>query len=261
MQKIVLPIVGLLTFGLTLAILFLFGPGGVSGAAQPFLDALAKRDFVAAANMRSTRFRDAVSQDAFERFLGESRIGMYASGSWSGWKIENGVGTVDGEFRTATGETRPLRLSMIKEDGEWRIDAIQPLRPDTDRDTPAAVLPTPIEAVILIRDATAQFARGVNAGDFTELRDAAAPELKAQYSVAELDAQFKAFVDNRINLLPLEEVAPNLSAEPAVDPDGVLRVVGYYPVAGGRVEFDYKFVYRYVGWRLISINVNVVPDN
>lgn len=260
MQKIVLPIVGLLTFGLTLAILFLFGPGGVSGAAQPFLDALAKRDFVAAANLRTTRFRDAVSQDAFERFLAESKIGMYAGGSWSGWKIENGVGTVDGEFRTATGEIRPLRLNMFKEDGQWRIDAIQVLRADVDRDSPAAVLPTPIEAVALIRDATGLFARGVSAGDFTELRNASSPELKAQFSVAELDAQFQAFVDNRINLLPLDEVAPNLSAEPAVDPDGVLRVVGYYPVAGGRVEFDYKFVYRYVGWRLISINVNVVPD-
>jgi hypothetical protein len=260
MQKIVLPIVGLVTFGLTLAILFLFGPGGVSGAAQPFLDALAKRDFVAAANTRSARFRDAVSQDAFERFLAESKIGMYTSGSWSGWKIENGVGTVDGEFRTATGETRPLRLSLLEEEGVWRIDSIQPLRADADRDTPEAVLPTPIEAVTLIRDATGLFARGVVAGDFTELRDASAPELKAQFSVADLDTQFKAFVDNRINLLPLEEVAPNLSAEPAVDSDAIVRLVGYYPVAGGRVEFDYKFVYRYIGWRLISINVNVVPD-
>jgi len=260
MQKIVLPIVAVLTFGLTLALLFLFGPGGVSGAAQPFLDALAKRDFVAAAGMRTTRFRDAVAQEAFERFLSESKIGMYASGSWSGWKIENGVGTVDGEFTTATGETRPLRLSMVKEDGVWRIDAIQPLRSDADRDTPAAVLPTPIEAVVLVGDITGLFARGVDAGDFTELRDAAAPELKAQFSVSDLDTQFKAFVDNRINLLSLDEVAPNLSAEPAVDSDRVLRVVGYYPAPGGRVEFDYKFVYRYVGWRLISINVNVVPD-
>ena len=31
-------------------------------------------------------------------------------------------------------------------------------------------------------------------------------------------------------------------------------------VYGGKVDFDYKFVYRYTGWRLISLQVNVVPD-
>lgn len=257
MPRIVLPLVGVLVFGLTLAGLLLFGPGGVSGGAQPFLEALAQRDFVAAAAQRSQRFQQAVPQDEFERFLSESKLGLFASGSWSGWTIENGVGTVDGEINTATGERLPLRLSMIREGGQWRIDAIQPLGPAAGD---AAVLPTPIAAVGLIRDATGLFARGVMDADFSELHAAAAPELQAQFSAADLAAQFKPFVDNRIDLRPLEQVSPNLSAQPSVDADGVLRLVGYYPAEGAKVDFDYRYVYRYTGWRLISIQVDVAPD-
>ena len=260
MQKIVLPLVGLGVFGITLALLLLFGPGGVSGAADPFLQALERRDFVAAAAQRTRRFQDAVPQQDFERFLSESRIGLFAGGAWSGWRIEDGVGTVEGTVTTATGETIPLRLSMRKEEGQWRIDAIQPLRADAGLDEAARALPTPVQSVGLIRDATMVFARGVVAGDFAGLREAAAPEFKSQFTVADLDAQFKPFVDAGIDLRPLEEVPPNLSAEPSVDADGVLRLVGYYPADGGKVDFDYKYVYRYTGWRLISLQVNVVPD-
>jgi hypothetical protein len=259
MHKIVLPIVGVVTFGITLALLFLFGPGGVSGGSEPFLDALARRDFVAASALRTQRFRDAVPQSQFERFLSTSKVGQYTSGDWSGWKIENGVGSVDGQFKTSSGETLPLRLVMLKEDGQWRIDAIQPLRAGASSDE-AAVLPSAEDAVALIHASTDIFASGVNAGDFTALRDAAAPELKAQFSVADLDTQFKAFVDNRIDLTPLQSVAPNLSSEPSLDDDGVLRLVGYFPAEGGKVDFDYKYVFRFIGWRLISIQVNVVPD-
>jgi hypothetical protein len=257
MHKIVVPLVGVLVFALTLGGLFLFGPGGVSGAAAPFLDALARRDYVAAAAQRTQRFKDSVPQEAFERFLAQSKVGLFANGSWSSWTIDNGVGTVDGEISTATGERLPLRLSMIKEGGDWRIDAIQPLNPAGGD---AALLPTPVDAVTLIRDSTAAFARGVMGGDFSELHDGAAPELKTQFSAADLGAQFKPFVENRIDLRPLEEVAPNLTAQPAVDADGVLRLVGYYPAEGGKVDFDYKYVFRFTGWRLISIQVNVVPD-
>lgn len=258
MQKIVLPLVGLGAFGITLLVLLLFGPGGVSGAADPLLDALARRDFVAAAAQRSRAFQEAVPQEDFERFLSESGVGRYASGRWSGWQIEDGVGTVEGSITTATGESLPLRLRFLKEDGQWRIDAIQPLR-EAEGEA-ARVLPTPVQSVGLVRDATVLFARGVAAGDFAVLRDAAAPEFQAQFTAADLGAQFRPFVDAGIDLRPLEGVPPNLSAEPSVDGAGVLRLVGYYPADGGKVDFDYKYVYRFTGWRLISLQVNVVPD-
>lgn len=260
MQKIVLALVGVGVFAITLAVLLLFGPGGVSGAADPFLQALERRDFVAAAAQRTQRFQEAVPQDDFERFLSESKVGMYASGSWSGWQIEDGVGRVDGSITTATGEVLPLRLSFAKEEGAWKIDAIQPLRDGVGLEESALVQPTPVQAVALVRDATAVFAEGVVARDFSALRDAAAPEFRAQFSVADLDAQFKPFVDAGIDLRPLAGTPPNLSAEPSVDEAGVLRLVGYYPADGGKVDFDYKYVYRYTGWRLVSLQVNVVPD-
>lgn len=260
MQKIVLPLVGLFAFAITLGMLLLFGKGGVSEGVEPFLKAVAARDFVGASNLRSQRFRDAVTQQEFERFLSESKVGLYASGSWTSWRIENGVGTVEGEITTATGDTRPLRIRMLREGGQWRIDAIQPLRPGVDRDSPEAGLPTPIEAVTLVRDSTSDFARGVLGADFAPLHRRAAPELQSQYTAAQLTSQFQAFIDNRIDLTPLESVPPNLSAEPSIDADGILRLVGYYPAEGGKVDFDYRYVYRYTGWRLISIQVNMVPD-
>jgi hypothetical protein len=257
MQKIVLPLVGLAAFGITLALLLLFGPGGVGGAADPLLQALERRDFVAAAAQRTRRFQEAVPQQDFERFLSESRVGLFASGRWSGWQIENGVGTVEGEVTTATGEKIPLRLSMLKEDGQWRIDAIQPLRAGAGLDEAARVQPTPIEAVTLVRDITMQFAHGVATRDFTKMHIATAPEFKETASVSDLSSQFQGFVDTGVDLRVLEDVPPNLSAEPAVDDAGVLRIVGYYSVDGLKLDFDYKFVYRFTGWRLIGLQMGL----
>jgi hypothetical protein len=255
MHKIVLALVGVGVFAITLVVLLLFGPGGVSGAADPFLQALERRDFVAAAAQRTQRFQEAVPHDAFERFLKDSKVGMYAGGSWSGWQIQDGVGTVDGSITTATGEVLPLRLSFLKEDGGWKVDAIQPLREGAD--DAARTTPTPIQAVALVRDATLLFAQGVAARDFTALREASAPEFQATATVADLDAQFQGFVDAGIDLRALEGVPPNLSADPGVDGNGVLRLVGYYAADGLKLDFDYKFVYRYTGWRLIGMQMNL----
>lgn len=257
MQKIVLGVVGVGVFAITLAVLLLFGPGGVSGAADPFLQALERRDFVAAAAQRTKRFQETVPQDAFERFLRESKVGMYASGSWSGWQIQDGVGTVDGSITTATGEVLPVRLSFLKEDGQWRIDAIQRLRDGAALDEAARLQPTPIEAVTIVRDATAQFADGVARRDFTRLHEGAAPEFRSTATVADLNQQFKAFLDAGVDLRILENAPPNLTAEPAVGDDGVLRIVGYYDASGIKLEFDYKFVYRHTAWRLIGLQYSM----
>lgn len=260
MHKIVVPLVGLLVFGLTLAGLMLFGPGGVSGAAEPFFEALARRDFVAAAAQRTQRFQQAVPQEDFERFLSDSKLGLYASGVWSGWQSVNEDGRLDGRITTATGEVLPMRVSFRKEGGEWRVDGVQPLREGAALDEAALVTPSPVQAVALIRDATALFARGVAASDFTELRDAAAPEFRETASVADLGAQFKPFVDAGIDLRTLDGVAPNLTAQPSVDENGILRLVGYYAADGLKLDFDYKFVYRYTDWRLIGLEMSVAAN-
>ena len=84
-------------------------------------------------------------------------------------------------------------------------------------------------------------------------------QLRAKYSVAQLDDAFRAFYSLPITGDPLVGRSPIFTAGPAIDGNSNLVVEGYYTTSPSRVSFHLAFAMEGRAWKVLSINVSVKP--
>ena len=75
-------------------------------------------------------------------------------------------------------------------------------------------------------------------GNYTVLRDLAAPSFRERNSAADLAQIFAELRRARLDLSMAAIMAPELDAQPALDADRRLRLKGSYPTQPNRVVFD-----------------------
>jgi hypothetical protein len=97
-------------------------------------------------------------------------------------------------------------------------------------------------------------------GNYAVLRELAAPAFQASNSAAGLAEVFAAQRRQGIDLSVAALALPRWSRPPAVGDDGLLRLVGSYPLAGDRLVFALAFAAVGGGWRMLEIHVGVEPS-
>jgi hypothetical protein len=109
--------------------------------------------------------------------------------------------------------------------------------------------------VVLIRNAILGLHQANVAGDYSVLRELAAPDFQQANSPANLSNVFADLRGRDIDLGAVTVVNPSLASEPVVTDQGLMRLVGFFPAGGQRIDFD--LVFQPVGgrWELISIGV------
>mgnify|MGYP007054667293 FL=1 len=121
---------------------------------------------------------------------------------------------------------------------------------------PQATLPVSVEQALYLIRATLLTLNDANrSGNYTVLRDLAAPGFQAKHTAADL-AQI--FIDLRRRNFDLAAVAlagPQLSTPPYIDPDKMLRLTGYFPTRPLQINFDLIFQNVNGHWRLFGISV------
>lgn len=136
--------------------------------------------------------------------------------------------------------------------------AAVPLARDSSRTPPAvrATIPGVEGLVVLIRNAVVALHQANAAGDYSVLREIAAPGFQQANSPAGLS---EAFADLRSRSLDLGQIAvvnPRLVSEPTIDPHGLLHLVGFFAVGPRQVNFDLVFQAVREHWRLFAIAVD-----
>ncbi|PSJ56628.1 hypothetical protein C7I85_24010 [Mesorhizobium soli] len=118
--------------------------------------------------------------------------------------------------------------------------------------------PLPIsleQALYLIRSTLLTLNDANRSGNYTVLHDLAAPDFQAQNSAADLGENFSDLRRRNFDLYGAALLAPQFTETPALDQNGLLRLVGYFPTKPQQIKFD--LVFQVVGgqWRLIAIAV------
>ena len=139
-----------------------------------------------------------------------------------------------------------------------------PAQPPTPPPQPVARPPIPDVPglVVLIRNAIVALHQANETGNYSVLREIAAPRFQEANSAARL---IEAFTDLRSRNLDLDVVAaanPRLYRDPIIDDQGMLRLLGFFPTASGQIDFDLAFQVVNSRWRLFGIEVNpTAPAN
>ena len=92
-------------------------------------------------------------------------------------------------------------------------------------------------------------------GNYTVLRDLAAPGFQTSNRAADLGLIFSDLRRRNFDLYGAALLAPQLTAVPALDQNGMLRLTGYIPTQPLQINFDLLFQAVNNQWRLFGISV------
>jgi hypothetical protein len=117
-------------------------------------------------------------------------------------------------------------------------------------------MPVSIEqALYLIRSTLLTLNDANRSGNYTVLRDLAAPDFQARNTAADLAQIFTDLRRRNFDLYGAALLAPQLTAVPALDQSGMLHLGGYVPTRPQQINFDLVFQVFNNQWRLYGISI------
>jgi hypothetical protein len=111
------------------------------------------------------------------------------------------------------------------------------------------------QALYLIRSTLLTLNDANRSGNYSVLRDLAAPSFQAKNSAADLAQIFSNLRGRRFDLFAVAISAPKLTAPPHIENGGLLRLTGYFPTRPLQIDFDLLFQDVGNEWRLFGISV------
>jgi hypothetical protein len=103
-------------------------------------------------------------------------------------------------------------------------------------------LPIPIEqALYLIRSTLLTLNDANRSGNYSVLRDLAAPDFQARNTAADLAQIFSELRRRKLDLHGAALLAPKFSAIPALEQNGLLRLTGFFQTHPEQINFDLLF--------------------
>jgi hypothetical protein len=111
------------------------------------------------------------------------------------------------------------------------------------------------QALYLIRSALLTLNDANHSGNYTVLRDLAAPDFQARNTAADLSQSFSDLRRRNFDLYGAALLSPQLTVLPALDQKGVLHLAGYFPTRPQQINFDLLFQNVANQWRLFGISI------
>jgi hypothetical protein len=115
------------------------------------------------------------------------------------------------------------------------------------------------QALYLIRSTLLTLNDANRSGNYTVLRDLATPDFQARNTAADLSQSFSDLRRRNFDLYGAALLSPQLTALPALDQRGFLRLAGYFPTRPQQINFDLLFQNVANQWRLFGISI-ATPD-
>ena len=246
-----------ITISALIAVVFKLTAGLVT-TTDSFFAAMKVHDFNRAKSYLAEDFKASTTEADLEQFFRHSALASYASSTWSSRSINNDRGHLEGSVLTSTGGVVPLEISLVKENGQWRIYSLQkPQSGLASGDTPK---PTTEDQVRLIKATTHAFAEAVAHKDFGAFYGGISGLWQKQVTAAQLGKAFQGFIDSGADLLVLDRMTPVITGAD-FDSDGLLVVSGRYLSSPSTFKFENRYLYEGFGWKLAGLHVNLVKDS
>jgi hypothetical protein len=230
---------------------------GLATTADGFFAAMSVHDFNRAKSYLAEDFKASTNEADLEQFFQHSALAHYAKSTWSSRSIVNDRGRLEGSVVTTSGGVVPLEITLIKENGEWRIYSLK--KPQAGLASAETPKPSTEDQVRLIKATTHAFANAVARKDFNAFYGGISGLWQKQITPAQMGKSFQSFVDSGANLLVLDRLDPVITGTD-FDSDGLLVVSGRYLTSPSTFKFENRYLYEGLDWKLAGLHVNLVKD-
>jgi len=129
-------------------------------------------------------------------------------------------------------------------------------------EAPASHAPTPAQIdrnglLILLRTSFSALDQANRTGNYTVLRDLAAPSFAAANNPARLGEIFANLRRDKVDLSGVLVMEPQLTVMPEITPNGLLHFAGFFPSASSRLNFEILFAPVDGQWRLFGLGAGL----
>lgn len=98
-------------------------------------------------------------------------------------------------------------------------------------------------------------------GNYTVLRELGAPGFQNANTTARLADIFANLRSQNLDLSGVAVLEPQLTLLPTIEPNGMMRMTGYFPSAPQQINFDLLYEPIDSRWRLYGVAINVSPTS
>ena len=256
-MKTFVKIIGGLTIAIAIVIAAVFMlTGGMSNEAKALFTALKNNDSAKASTYLSKNFTDATSIEELKNYFDTSSLADYKDSSWNSRSIKNNRGKLNGIIKTESAKTIPLTLNFIKEDGKWKISAIN--IDNTGLNLNATDLPTADEQAELVMASMKAFSDSLDKQSMEGFRNYVSAFWRNLRDIDSFESDFsKVYPSADVFSQLITSVDPVISQEASIDDDGVLLIKGYYPSGENKLNFRQDYIREGLTWKLIQFNFQV----
>ncbi|MBI5420952.1 MAG: DUF4864 domain-containing protein [Parcubacteria group bacterium] len=250
-KKIVVVFIVLVTIGFGIA---WFLTGDATKSADAFLSSIKNGDVDKAYQSASKQFKEKTTIDQFKSFVeGSSILVRFDSVFWNSRSMNNGVTTLEGNFKTKDAEAIPIIAELIKEGGQWKILNVDIKGGIAQK----KIIPSNSDLTKLVHATISSFAQAINNDDFSEFYGSISKLWQSQITAQELRDAFKSFIDKKIDITISKDATPVFNEKPAIGDDELLTLSGYYIYPdSSRLNFQLGYSYEYPDWKLSHIKVS-----
>src|ERR1700720_1527192 len=128
-------------------------------------------------------------------------------------------------------------------------------KPPATAPAPSPPSVTVEQTLYLIRSTLMTLNDADRSGNYSVLRDLAAPDFQARNTAADLAQIFTDLRRRNFDLYGAALLAPQLTAAPALDADKRLHLTGFFPTRPQQINFDLSFEVVGGQWRLFGIAI------
>lgn len=241
-------IIILLAFGLT---------RGAVKAGDEFLRLIGSGKVAAAYENASPTLKSQQTLQSFEQAVRNLGLTDFASASWSSRETKNDRARLEGSVKTRSGGKIPLTMELVKESGTWKVIYLSAPQAGVSIEQRGKQLPSDEKSKALALDSLLAFNKAVQGKSFVGFHQQISRRWQEQITPDKLKEVFNQFIETHIDISPIKEVQPVLSAAPEINSDGILVLEGYYPTHPTKVYFRLKYIYEHPAWKLFGIQVNL----
>lgn len=167
---------------------------------------------------------------------------------------DDGILLLQGYYPTRPNKVS-FRLRYIHGSSGWKLLGINVKAVPAVENT--GEIPSEKEMKALVLESLLSFNTSVQAKSFASFYRHIAELWRKETTPEKLQKIFQPFIDQELNLGPIDRMEPTFDAKPAINSDGFLVVKGSYPTKPRKVAFEVKYVYEKEEWKLVGINVRV----
>jgi hypothetical protein len=251
--KILLGVVAV--FVIAVAVLF-YVTSGMVDTADAFFNAVKKKDIATARSYLAEDFKASTDETALTEFLTKGAILNFKEASWSNRQTSGGRGELNGSITTDTGGVVPVKMMFVKENGAWKIYAIQKPTAGLQAADSSPTVPSTADQIGLVKQSMHDFVASVEKKDMGDFRKTVSQMWQKQFSTEQFNQAFKSIIDAGAHWSVLNQVEPVLASDANVDENGVLSLTGYYPTRPSQVKFEQKYIYEGTSWKLMGFSIH-----